>query len=65
VQTLINAADDTEQDQAEHAILEMGPKALPTLKQLLSGADDVARVRLQKVIDALSPPAITAAMEPH
>jgi hypothetical protein len=65
VQTLINAADDTEQDQAEHAITEMGPKALPALKQALSTADDVAKVRLQKIIDAVSPPAITTATEPH
>jgi hypothetical protein len=65
VQTLINAADDTEQDQAEHAILEMGPKALPVLNQTLSGANDLSRARLQEVIDALSPPAITTATEPH
>ena len=65
VQTLINAADDTEQDQAEHAIMEMGPKALAVLNQALSAADDVAKARLQKVIDAVSPPAITTAMEPH
>jgi hypothetical protein len=65
VQTLINAADDTEQDQAEHAIMEMGPKALAVLNQALSAADDVAKARLQKVIDAVSPPTITTAMEPH
>jgi hypothetical protein len=65
VQTLINAADDTEQDQAEHAIEEMGPKALPLLNHALSAADEVAKARLQKAIDAVSPPTITAAMEPH
>jgi hypothetical protein len=65
VQTLIDGADDTEQDQAEHAITEMGPKALPMLKNALSTADDVARTRLQKVIDAVAPPSITTAMEPH
>jgi hypothetical protein len=65
VQTLINAADDTEQDQAEHAILEMGPKALPALEKALPAADDIAKVHLQKIIDAVSPPAITTAMEPH
>ncbi len=64
-QTLINAADDTEQDEAEHALLEMGPKSLPVLNHALSTADDRARIRLQKVIDAVSPPTITAAMESH
>jgi len=65
VQTLISAADDTELDQAEHALLEMGPKSLPVLNHALSTADDVGRARLQKVIDAVSPPTITAAMESH
>jgi hypothetical protein len=58
VQTLINAADDTEQDQAEHAIEEMGPKALPLLNHALSTADEVAKARLQKAIDSVSPPPI-------
>jgi hypothetical protein len=65
VQTLIRAADDTEQDQAEHAILEMGPNALPMLTSALSTADDASKARLQKVIDAVSPPSLVAAMEPH
>jgi len=65
VQTLMSAADDTEQDQAEHAILEMGPKALPALNHALATADDVGKTRLQKIADAISPPTITAAMESH
>ncbi|MGD0461003.1 MAG: hypothetical protein ABSB74_00800 [Tepidisphaeraceae bacterium] len=65
VQTLINAADDTELDQAEHALLEMGPKSLHMLNHALSAVNDVGRARLQKVIDAVSPPTITAAMESH
>jgi len=65
VQTLIRAADDTELDQAEHAILDMGPKSLPALDHALSAADVIGRARLQKVIDAVSPPTFTAAMDPH
>lgn len=65
VQTLISAADDTEQAEAEHAILEMGPKALPTLKHALKNADDVDKARIQKMIDAVSPPSLTAALQLH
>lgn len=62
-QTLVNAADDTEQSQAEHALLEMGPKALKVLRDGLGKADDVGKERLQKVIDSVSPPSITSAMK--
>lgn len=65
VQTLIDAADDTEQEEAEHAILEMGPKALTTLKHALTTADTVDKARIQKMIDAVSPPSLTAAMQLH
>ena len=63
VQTLLNAADDTEQAEAEHAIQEMGPKALPALNHAFADAqDNEDRARLNKMIDAVSPPTLTAAM---
>jgi hypothetical protein len=65
VQTMINAADDTEESQAEQAILEMGPKALPVLKDALANAEDVGRGRINKVIRQISPPAILASMHQH
>jgi hypothetical protein len=65
VQTLVEAADDTEEQEAEHAILEMGPKALPTLKNALTTAETVDKARIQKMIDGVSPPSLTAAMQAH
>jgi hypothetical protein len=66
VQVLLEAADDTEQAEAEHAILEMGPKALPALNHALAAARErVDRVRLTKMIDAVSPPSLTLAMQPR
>ena len=38
-QTMINAADDTEESQAEHALMEMGPKVVPVLEDAMSQAD--------------------------
>jgi CBS-domain-containing membrane protein len=62
-ETVINAADDTEQSQAEQALLDMGPKALPVLKDEMGKAGDVEKERLRKVIDAVSPPSILWAMK--
>jgi hypothetical protein len=65
VQTMINAADDTEESQAEQAILEIGPKALPVLKDALAAADDSGKGRINKVIRQISPPAILASLRQH
>jgi hypothetical protein len=62
-QTLIRAADETEADQAEHALLEMGPKALGILRSVAANASDAGRARLNRVIEAVSPPPITAGDE--
>jgi len=62
-QTLVGAADETEADQAEHALLEMGPKALGVLRSVAANASDAGRARLDRVIEAVSPPPITAAQE--
>ncbi|MGD0388468.1 MAG: hypothetical protein ABSC42_05875 [Tepidisphaeraceae bacterium] len=61
-QTMINAADDTEEVQAEHALLEMGSKAIPVLSDAMSQAGADGKTRLQKVIRALSPPSLAASM---
>jgi len=59
VQTLVNAYDDTEEQQAEQAVMDMGPKALPILKDALAKTDDAQKVRLQKVITAVAPPPLS------
>jgi hypothetical protein len=64
-QTLVNAQDDTEENQAEHALLEMGPKAIGALTAYKSEVDDQGRTRIQKVIRQLSPPSILASMHAH
>jgi hypothetical protein len=64
-QTMVNAADDTEEAQAEHALIEMGPKVVPVLEDLMKTADPDARSRLQKVIRAVSPPTLSASMHQH
>ena len=65
VQTMINAADDTEESQAEQALLDMGPKALPVLNDALAGADESGKGRLNKVIREISPPTLLASMHQH
>jgi hypothetical protein len=64
-QTMIDAADDTEESQAEHALTEMGPKIVPVLKDLIAQADPSARTRLQRVIRAVSPPTLSASSHQH
>jgi hypothetical protein len=61
-QTMVNAADDTEEVQAEHALLEMGPKAIPALTDAMSQAGPDGKLRLQKVIRAIAPPTLSASM---
>jgi hypothetical protein len=57
-QTLVRAADDTEADQAEHALMEMGPKAVDAIKTVAASASDEGRQRLDRLINSLSPPPI-------
>jgi len=64
-ETMIDAADDTEESQAEHALIEMGPKVVPVLNDLASQADPQARGRLQRVIRAVSPPTLLASIHQH
>lgn len=65
VQTLVNAQDDTEESQAEHALLEMGPKAIPTLTAYASQLDEEGQARIQKVMRELSPPSILGSIHEH
>jgi hypothetical protein len=65
VQTMIDAADDTEESQAEHALMDMGPKVLPVLRAAMAGADPQAQGRLQRVIRSVSPPSIMASVHQH
>jgi len=64
-QTMINAADDTEESQAEKALTDMGPKVVPVLNDLMADAEPDAKARLQKVIRAVSPPSLSASMHQH
>jgi hypothetical protein len=58
---LAQAADDTEADQAEHTLLEMGPKALDAIQSVLTTTTtDVGKARLTRVIKAISPGPISA-----
>jgi hypothetical protein len=57
---LSQAADGTEADQAEHTLLEMGPKALDAIKSVLAGASDIGRARLARVIKAITPTPLSA-----
>jgi hypothetical protein len=61
-QAMIYAADDTEEVQAEHALLEMGPKAIPVLTDAMSQASPDGKARLQKLIRSLAPPTLAASM---
>ena len=63
-QTLVRAADETEAGQAEHALDEMGPKALDAVKSVAASANDEGRARLDRVIDSISPPPIESAEQP-
>ncbi len=64
-QTMVNAADDTEESQAEHALAEMGPSVVPVLKAMLADAEPDAKARLLKVIRTVSPPSILSSMHQH
>lgn len=55
-ETLANAVDETEADDADKALVQMGPKALPAVKEQLPKANPAGKTRLQRIIDELSPP---------
>jgi hypothetical protein len=60
VDTVANAHDDTEAGEAEKAIADIGPDALPALQARLATANDAGKTRLKHLIDDLSPPALSA-----
>jgi hypothetical protein len=64
-QTMINAAEDTEEVQAEQALLEMGPKAIGVLTEVMSQAGPEGKARLKRLIGVLAPPALAASMHQH
>lgn len=55
-ETLANALDDTEADHADAALLDMGPKAVATMREVLEKANPRGKERLQRIIEELSPP---------
>jgi hypothetical protein len=59
-QTLAGAQDDTEAEQAEQALRDMGPKAVPGIRQVLDAAvtSNQGKAQLAKLIKELLPPAI-------
>ena len=59
-QTLADAQDDTEAEQAEDALRDMGPKAVPGIRQVLDapGTTNQAKAQLAKLIKDLLPPTI-------
>jgi hypothetical protein len=57
--TLAHAADETEAGDAEHTLVQMGPKALPAVRRALHEADKSGQGRLQRVIDEISPPPLS------
>jgi hypothetical protein len=57
--TLAGAADETESAQAEHALLDMGYKALPAIIAVCDSSDQAGRIRLAPVIHDLSLPTLT------
>jgi hypothetical protein len=57
-ETVVNAADDTEEQQAEHALTEMGPKALPVIKAEIAKADEDGKAKLAKIVTQLMPPGL-------
>jgi hypothetical protein len=50
-----NAQDDTEADQAQETLEQMGIKAVPMIRQVMSVSNDVGKQRLAAVIKELIP----------
>jgi hypothetical protein len=51
-----NAQDDTEAEQAQDALEQMGPKAVPVIREAMTGVNDIGKQRLETVIKDLTPP---------
>jgi len=62
-QTCAGAADDTEADQAEQALEQMGFKALPAIQKVYDSSDADGKQRLKEAIDALALPAMPVAQD--
>jgi hypothetical protein len=58
---LSSAEDETEAEHAEATLLEMGPKAGPAIKRVMSTSSEAGKSRLQKVLDEIMPPAMDEA----
>ncbi len=54
-QALADAQDDTEADQAEQTLRDMGEKAVPAIKQVMASETDIGKERLARVIKDLQP----------
>jgi 3-phosphoglycerate kinase len=63
VETVASAHDDTEAADAEKAIQDIGPSAVPLLQERIKTANDAGRTRLRHLIDDLSPPALAGEPE--
>jgi len=65
VDAVANAADETEADDAQKALLELGPRTLPALRAIIDGTsvNSTGRTRVKKMIDELSPPPVPAEKE--
>ena len=63
VVTVASAHDDTEATEAEKAIEDIGPSAVPMLEDRIKTANDAGRTRLRHLIDDLSPPALAGEPE--
>jgi hypothetical protein len=53
---LADAEDDTEAQQAEDTLMDMGPKALPVVRATLESTTPIGKRRLGKIIKELTPP---------
>jgi hypothetical protein len=63
VETVATAHDDTEASEAEKAIEDIGPDAVPMLDARMKTANDAGKTRIRHLIDDLSPPALSAEPE--
>jgi hypothetical protein len=62
VDAVANAADETEAEDAQKTLLELGPKALPALRTKMDDASvrDSGRSRVRRMIEELAAPALGA-----
>ena len=54
--TLSDAQDDTEADQAEQTLLDMGPRAAPGIRIVMEATSTIGKNRLNKVLADILPP---------